>query len=123
MSINQLINYSDKEKDTVYSHPDFLPTSDGSIMSEAEFPSLAAFVCIMERKKNKCAPGPNCCLPYLVWKRVPIFVEALYKVFEMIFTKKLRAKSSQSVTSHLFENDERSSGNTQGLVETTNVVR
>ena len=56
-------------------------------MSEVEFPSLAAFVCIMEKKKNKCAPGPNC-LPCLVWKKVPIFAEALYKVFEMIFTKK-----------------------------------
>ena len=51
--------YSDKEKDNVYLHPEFLPTSDGSIMSEVEFPSLTAFVCIMEKKKNKCAPGPN----------------------------------------------------------------
>ena len=39
------------------------------------------------KEKNKCAAGPNC-LPYLVWKKVPIFAEALYKVFEMIFTKK-----------------------------------
>ena len=81
-------NYCDNEKKkTDFTHPSFLPKSDYKTMDDIQFPSFEQFGILLSKKKNKCAPGPNC-IPYVVWKKVPTFMEALYKVLKRIFELK-----------------------------------
>ena len=89
-------NYCDNEKKkTDFTHPSFLPKSDYKTMDDIQFPSFEQFGILLSKKKNKCAPGPNCIpyvvwkkVPYVVWKKVPTFMEALYKVLKRIFELK-----------------------------------